>query len=201
MWKLRQVQGRPRTARAGNAEVSDRKYLTEAEVTSLLRVIKSPRDKALFTIMYWRGLRASEAGRLKLSDFDPKKGRLHVKRGKGSLDGSFLLSPPELRALRAWLQERGTDAGPIFLSRNKRGIDRRMVYVLYQRYAKQAAIPKSLHHPHCLKHSIATHLIGKLGTAKTQVWLGHKDVKSTMVYAQIRSAEMDAAAREVYGEL
>ena len=170
-------------------------------MAALLRVIKSPRDKALFTIAYWRGLRASEAGRLRLSDFDAKKGRLHVKRVKGSLDGSFLLSPPELRALRAWLSERGDQAGPLFLSREKRGIDRRTVYVLYQRYCREAGIPRDLWHPHCLKHSIATHLIGKLGTAKTQVWLGHKDVKSTMVYAKIRSAEMDAAAREVYGEL
>lgn len=76
-----------------------------------------------------------------------------------------------------------------------------MVYVLYQRYAAEAGLPKHLHHPHCLKHSVATHLIGKLGVAKTQAWLGHKDIKSTMVYAQIRSAEMDAAAREVYGDL
>ena len=182
--------------------MSDRKYLTEAEVTSLLRVIKSPRDKALFTIAYWRGLRASEAGRLRLSDFDAKKGRLHVKRVKGSLDGSFLLSPPELRALRAWLAVRGDAAGPLFTSRQQgRGLDRRMVYVLYRGYCKEAGIPRDLWHPHCLKHSIATHLIGKLGVAKTQAWLGHKDIKSTMVYAQIRSAEMDAAAREVYGEL
>lgn len=181
--------------------MADRKYLTEAEIASLLRVIKAPRDRAMFTIMYWRGLRASEAGRLRLSDFDAKKGRLHVKRRKGSLDGSFLLSPPELRALRAWLQERGTEAGPLFLSRNQRGIDRRMVWVLHRKYCKEAGIPRDLWHPHCLKHSIATHLIGKLGVAKTQAWLGHKDIKSTMVYAQIRSAEMDAAAKEVYGEL
>lgn len=181
--------------------MSDRKYLTEAEIASLLRVIKSPRDKALFTIAYWRGLRASEIGRLRLSDFDAKKGRLHVKRVKGSLDGSFLLSPPELRALRAWIAVRGDAAGPLFVSREKRGIDRRTVYVLYQRYCREAGIPRHLWHPHCLKHSIATHLVGKLGVAKTQGWLGHKDIKSTMVYAQIRSAEMDAAAREVYGEL
>lgn len=183
-------------------DVADRKYLTEAELAAFLRAIASPRDKALFTVMYWRGLRASEAGKLRLSDLDAKKGRLHVKRLKGSLDGSFLLSPPELRALRAWLAVRGQEAGPLFLSRQQgRGIDRRMVYVLYQRYCKAAGIPRDLWNPHCLKHSIATHLIGKLGVAKMQAWLGHKDIKSTMVYAQIRSAEMDAAAKEVYGEL
>lgn len=181
--------------------MSDRKYLSEAEVASLLRVIKTPRDKALFTVMYWRGLRASEAGRLRFSDFDAKKGRLHVKRKKGSLDGSFLLSPPELSALRAWLKERGNEDGPLFPSREKRGVDRRTVYWLYRRYCGEAGIPRDLHHPHCLKHSIGTHLIGKIGVAKTQAWLGHKDIKSTLVYAKIRSAEMDAAAREVYGEM
>jgi integrase len=50
-------------------------YLTEHEVEAFFRVIYKPRDKALFRVMYHHGLRASEAGKLMLSDF---------RRGQGN---------------------------------------------------------------------------------------------------------------------
>jgi integrase len=39
-----------------------RKYLTEEELKRFFAVIKNVRDRALFTVAYWRGLRASEIG-------------------------------------------------------------------------------------------------------------------------------------------
>jgi len=179
---------------------NERKYLTEDEVKRLLRVIEDPRDKAIFTVSYWRGLRASEVGRLNLSSYDDRKGRLHVRRLKRSMDGSFLLSPGELRALRAWIRIRGDKPGALFLSRNGRGIGRRMLDVLARKYGERAEIPEYLRHFHALKHSIGTHLMGNLGLAEVQRWLGHRDIKSTQVYAQIRDQQMDAAARAVYLE-
>ena len=44
-----------------------RKYLTEDELKRLLHVIKgrkSARDEAIFLVTYWRGLRASDVGRI-----------------------------------------------------------------------------------------------------------------------------------------
>jgi len=177
---------------------SDRKYLTEHELKALLKSIKKPRDLAIFTISYWRGLRASEVGKLTISSFDAKAGRLHVRRLKRSLEGSFLLGPPELSAMRAWLKIRGTAPGPLFPSREKRGISRRMLDVLMRKYGELAGIPPHLRHFHTLKHSIGTHLLGKLGIQEVQDWLGHRDIKSTMVYAAFRNQQRDAAARRVY---
>ncbi len=62
--------------------MEERKYLTEQELAQLLKVIASPRDKAIFTVAYYRGLRASEVGKLPYSAFDQKSGRLYVKRLK-----------------------------------------------------------------------------------------------------------------------
>jgi integrase/recombinase XerD len=59
------------------------KYLTEGEVDALLKAIKSPRDRAIFQVVYHRGLRASEPGKLNLSDYRPAEGRLYVHRVKG----------------------------------------------------------------------------------------------------------------------
>lgn len=184
-----------RKPRAGH----ERKYLTEAELASLLKIITNIRDKAIFTVAYWRGLRACEVGKLPYSAFDQRAGRLHVKRVKRSLEGSFPLSPAELKALRGWLKVRGEAAGPLFTSRQgKRGITRAMLHVLMRRYGAAAGLPAGLRHFHALKHSIGTHLLGKLDIMQVRHWLGHRDIKSTMVYSQLRSQEMDKAAARVY---
>jgi type 1 fimbriae regulatory protein FimB len=178
--------------------VETRKYLSESELKSLLKAISDPRDKAIFTLAYWRGLRASEVGKLTISAYDARAGRLHVKRLKRSLEGTFLLSPGELRAMRAWIAIRGTKPGALFPSRHGRGISRQMLDVLMRRYGALAGVPPDLRHFHSLKHSIGTHLIAKIGVENVQKWLGHRDIKSTLVYAQMRDAQLDEAARRVY---
>ena len=188
-----------------------RKYLTEQELKQLLGVIESPRNRAIFVLAYWRGLRASEIGQIQWSAWDQKKKKIYIFRLKGSLAGEFPLSPAEHKALIAWRDVRGNQAGPMFSSRESStfelaahgkktaGIGRGMIHVLFRDYATKAGLPEHLRHAHCLKHSLGTHLIAK-GASLYEVkdWLGHRDIRSTMVYAQMRNAERDAAARKVY---
>jgi integrase len=84
-----------------------RKHLTEEELKRFLKGIESTRDRAIFTVSYWRGLRAAEPGQLKLSDWDRNAQRLFVHRGNGSVSGQALLSPAESRTLEAWIRVRG----------------------------------------------------------------------------------------------
>jgi len=186
-----------------------RKYLTEAELTRFMSRVSAEqngynraRNAAIFTLMYWRGLRASEIGKFKLSSWRQESGRLYVERLKGSLTSEPLLSPAENRVLKAWIRVRGHSPGPLFPSREGgKGIQRGMLHVLFVRYATAADIPQDLRHCHVLKHSIGTHLMGKLSLDKVQAWLGHRDPRSTAVYAQFRSLELDKAAVEVYEQL
>ena len=91
-------------------------YLLPEEVDALFAVIKSPRDKAIFRLAYFRGMRASEISALQLSDFDPHRGTLRVDRLKGSNLTLQRLLPQEMHALRAWLKVRGARPGPLFPS-------------------------------------------------------------------------------------
>jgi len=164
-----------------------------------MAVIKSPRDRAIFAVCYWRGLRASEIGMLPLTAYRPQAKTLFVKRLKGSMSGEFPLSPLEVRTLTAWLKVRGADPGPLFISRNGRGVCRNRIFMLMRKYGAAAGLPAELCHPHALKHSIATHLIGKHSEVfAVKDWLGHKSINSTLEYAKFRNEQRSAEARRIY---
>ncbi len=181
--------------------VEDRKYLTEEELKRLFAVIESPRDRAIFALMYWRGLRASEVGMLPLAAYRTKAHTLYVRRLKRSIDGEFPLSPLEQRLLRAWLKERGDKPGPLFPAYRGSGIRRGMIFLLMRRYGTKAGLPVNLRHPHALKHSIGTHLIAKhLEVMDVKDWLGHRSIASTMKYLEFRSKQRDEAAQRIYAD-
>jgi integrase len=96
-------------------------FLSVAEVKSLMAVILKPRDRAIFSVAYHRGLRASEVGMLQMRDYTPpninaRTGSLYCRRLKDSDSKIYSLTRPEQRELRACLRLRGDKEGPIFTS-------------------------------------------------------------------------------------
>jgi site-specific recombinase XerD len=170
------------------------KYLTTEEITAFFKVITDLRDRALFRTIYHRGLRAHEPGRLRLSDFHARDGRLLVARGKGSTGGEYRLCDEELRSLRAYVRYvRGVSAGPLFLSRNGRALGRVQIWRLMQRYCKAAGIDPQKAHPHALKHSCGTHLAERgEDLLEIQDHMGHKNAANTRIYIDTTNKKRDA---------
>ncbi len=167
-------------------------YLSEDEVQRFLRCIQSRRDRALFSVMYYHGLRASEVAILQMADVRLSAGRIYVTRLKGSHSGEFRLLDSELAPLRAWIRERGAAPGPVFLSRNHRGISRRQIDKMVKRYGALAGIPAEKRHAHVFKHSCCTHLLTREGDITlVQDWVGHVNIQSTQVYAKVTSKRRD----------
>lgn len=162
-------------------------YLSEDELAALFRSIDSARDTALFEIAWHRGLRASEVGLLQLSDLRLSASRLHVHRLKRGNSGEYLLTDREMRALRRWLTVRGSAPGPLFTSRNNRGIGRRRLDQLMKVYGARAGLPESKRHFHCLRHTAGTLLSEKADLADVKDHLGHRDIRSTLVYVKVRN--------------
>jgi integrase/recombinase XerD len=175
------------------------KYLTTDEITAFFKVINRLRDRALFRVIYHRGLRAHEPGRLRLCDFQNREGKLHVVRGKGSTGGEFRLVEEEVKALRAYIRyERGNAAGPLFPARNGRALGRWQVWSLMKRYAQAAGIDPEKGHPHALKHSCGTHL-AEMGEdlLDIQDHLGHRNIANTRRYIEVTNKRRDAAAERL----
>src|ERR1041384_5335190 len=135
--------------RGRRAPQGARKYMLESEVEAFFKVVKSPRDRALFRVMSPLGWRASEIGVLDMKHFTMADGRppvaeLFVTRKKRSVSRGYQLNEATAAAMRAWLKVRGVGPGPIFLSRNHRAIERTTVWRLTDQYGAQAGIPEGL---------------------------------------------------------
>ena len=64
-------------------------FLTPGETERLMAVIQNPRDRAIFSLAYHRGLRASEIGMLEMRDYiapnvNERVGTLYCRRLKDS---------------------------------------------------------------------------------------------------------------------
>ncbi len=168
-------------------------YLTGDEWARLLKVITSPRDRAMFVVAYHRGLRASETAALQMSDVRLKDERIQINRCKGSASGEFHLCSSEIRALKPWFKVRGYDPGPVFLSREGKGISQQMQDVLMKRYGALAMIPVEKRHIHTLKHTCATHLLERGESLEdVQDHLGHRNPQNTQKYAKFTSPRRQA---------
>jgi len=176
-------------------------YLTSEQTVDLLAATDTVRNRAIFTVAYWRGLRASEVGLLQMSDWHDTNTRLYVHRVKNSNSGEYLVSPQETAVIRAWIRVRGTDPGPLFPSRTiGRAVGRAQLHLLMRAHCERAGIAAPLNHFHALRHSIAVHL-AEAGTdvSLIQDWLGHKSIMNTMVYLKITNKSRDRAAEAMYG--
>lgn len=177
------------------------KYVPYPLVQCLLAKLRplSTRDFAVFTVAFWRGLRVSEVGLLRMEDWRGDVGRLFVRRLKGSISGEYTVGPEESRAIKAWLKVRGNDPGPLFLSRKQLPIGRGQLHTLVGKYGALAGWPQDKCHFHVLRHSIAVYLVERgIDILAIKDWLGHRSISSTMVYAQVTSKVRDAVADQVF---
>lgn len=177
------------------------KYLTDQEIKRLFAVITNVRDRAIFRVAYHRGLRAGEVRLLQMDDYRPESKRLYVHRLKCrriDTSGEYVLIDEENRALRAWIKERGSDQGPIFISNRRTAISKQMLDVLMKRYCGAAKIPTDKAHFHALRHSCATHMLTRgEDISAVQDHLGHVNIANTQVYAKVTNKRRDETAKRL----
>ena len=187
------------TKRVRRADQRTITFLTQDEVRQLFKVIRSKRDKAIFMVAYRHGLRASEIGLLQRADVDVKQGRISIQRLKGSLSSVYPMQPDTLNVIRSYLRTRADESPYLFVSNRNVPISRFMLHHLMQTYGELAGLPEEKRKFHCLKHSIATHLLDAgADLAFVKDWLGHANIQNTTIYARLTTATLDAQARTIF---
>lgn len=180
-----------------------KKYLTESEMVRFLKAGRSgrhsARDYCLMLLAYRHGLRVSELIDIRTSEVDIESANLYVRRSKGSTTTQQPIEGDELRAIRAWLRERSVlkcAAGSPFLFLGERGpLTRQAMNYLCKEIGERAKLGFRVH-PHMLRHSCGYALANKgYDTRLIQDYLGHKNIRHTVIYTQTNSKRFEGMWR------
>ena len=138
-------------------------FLDEDEMRRLLAAPRTDtvmglRDRALLTLLYATGIRASECSGLQEADVD-FEGRTIRVMGKGGNERCIPLNKEVVTVLRQYQLVRGPVArrSAIFRSRRGQGLSRNAIYERVHRFGRKAKIGKALSPHFSSIHGIFSH--------------------------------------------
>lgn len=181
--------------------------LSVEEAEQLLTVVSGQdplalRDRAMLELLYGSGLRVSELLALEASHVHLEPALLRVQ-GKGSRERLVPLGRQGVVCLEAYQRHGrpslvGPDSGDVlFLSSRGRVLSRMSIWKIIRAAATAAGLPETVS-PHTLRHTFATHLLaGGADLRAVQQLLGHADISTTQIYAQV-DAERVRRVHETY---
>ncbi len=150
----------------------------------------SARDIAVLSLCYGAGLRISET--LALSQGDIENSVMRI-RGKGNKTRLVPLMEPIKRAINDYLKLCPfslSQAEPMFKGVKGGVLSARIVQRRLVQLRTMLGLPSSAT-PNALRHSFATHLLGKGGDLRTiQELLGHASLSSTQIYTKVDSEQL-----------
>ncbi|MDF2722096.1 MAG: recombinase XerD [Paenibacillus sp.] len=181
------------------------KVLTVAEAAKLLDAPETAgssgkRDKAMLELLYATGIRVSELIALDVAHVNVQMGFIQCI-GKGSKErviplgrvASACLSD-YLDTTRPHLLRHDKSEEALFVNHLGTRLTRQGFWKIIKRYAREAGIDKEIT-PHTLRHSFATHLLENGADLRSvQEMLGHADISTTQVYANVTKSRM----KEIY---
>jgi integrase/recombinase XerD len=179
--------------------------LSLQEVKKIIYALPTLQSRTFYLTLYSLGLRLREATTLQARDILSDRGLVHIHEGKGSMDRMVPLPKVTLTALREYYK---THRNPkwIFpaLGRNggkdaqfaKDHVSDSGVQGVLQSTLKRLGFKKHVH-PHVFRHAYATHLLeANIPIRHVQQILGHKTLKSTMIYLHVTTlAQEDSHER------
>jgi integrase/recombinase XerD len=157
------------------------------------------RDHMMFLLMAAYGLRVSEVAALRLEDIDWRAGKIRVSRPKTGSPLELPLTDEVGAALVDYLRYARPRAlcREVFVRlRHPAGrIGSTTVSEAFQTWARRGALPTGCGGPHCLRHSLAVHLLREgISVKAIGDLLGHRSAESTCVYLRLHVEDLRDAA-------
>lgn len=158
--------------------------ISQGEVKAMFDVCTNLKHKAILLIIYSAGLRESEVINLQVSDIDSKNMVIHIRQAKGAKDRLAPLSAKMLEVLRDYYKEYKPKLY-LFEGQFSYKYSATSIQSIIKQLAAKANVNRRVY-PHLIRHCFATHSF-EAGTelALLQKVLGHKNIKTTMIYTHI----------------
>ena len=165
------------------------KVLSKNDITKIFSRVNNPKHLLMLKLCYGMGLRVSEIVNLKIACIDSGRMLVHIEAAKGKKDRYVTLPSSILDELRNYYR---AYRPKVYLFEGQFGGQYaiRSVQAVFKSAMQKAKIKKSVG-VHGLRHSYATHLL-ECGTDMyfIQRLLGHKDIKTTEVYAKVSNRQL-----------
>lgn len=164
------------------------------------------RDYAMFLLVATYGLRTSEVASLRLDDLEWREGRIRVHRPKTQSSLILPLTDPVGAALLDYLRHArpSLPLREVFLRvRAPAGpLAPTAVTEAFQKWTRRGHLPIPFQGPHCLRHSLAVHLL-RQGVSLKAIGdlLGHRSAESTCVYLRLNIEDLRDAGLELPSEV
>ncbi len=177
----------------------EREVLTVEEIQLLYEASETYIDKALLGIFYGCGLRRTEGVKLDIKDINFRDGLLYVREGKNSKRRVVPMTKRIIEDLKNYLHKerhkyttqkkrhKNQDAFLLNQIGNRMDGDKcnRRLKELVSLTDNSELMNKEIS-LHCLRHSIATHLLENgMSLEMVKDFLGHSVLESTMIYTRI----------------
>lgn len=154
--------------------------------------IKNKKHKAILALGFLCALRVSEVINLKIEDIDSNNMLILIKNGKGNKDRYVAISKDLLSILRQYYKEY-KPVGYMFNGQKSLKYSMSSCEKLFKNHIDNN---KSFH---SLRHSGATTMLENgVDLSVIQKVLGHKDIKTTMIYTHINNNILQTSALDIF---
>jgi integrase/recombinase XerD len=181
--------------------------LTPSQLAALFAVpnVADPlglRDRAMLETLYSTGMRRFEVCHLELTDYNPERRTIHIRRGKGKKDR---MVPVGEQAVM-WIEKYLTYARPrlsvdtrtqaIFLTGYGGPFNPDVLSRYVSKWMDQAGLGGSCH---TLRHTCATHMLdGGADIRYIQQLLGHESLETTAIYTEVSILKLQDVHRRCH---
>lgn len=186
---------------------NERNVVTQEEIKQLYEVAETAQEKAILSLAYGCGLRASELQNCNIEDIKLREKILIVPKGKGNKRRVIPMSNGVVKDLsNYYYNERealtqGRDyklnSGNqnAFMLHSRGGRMQKDTYnkhlkILIEKTENETIKEKEIT-IHCLRHSIATHLLEQgIAVEQVRIFLGHSQLETTQLYTHINQNQL-----------
>jgi integrase/recombinase XerD len=186
---------------------NERNVVTQEEIKQLYEVAETAQEKAILSLAYGCGLRASELQNCNIEDIKLREKILIVPKGKGNKRRVIPMSNGVVKDLsnyyynerevltqgRDYKLNASNQNAFMLHSRGGRMMDdtyNKHLKILIERTENETIKEKQIT-IHCLRHSIATHLLEQgIAVEQVRIFLGHSQLETTQIYTHISKQQL-----------
>lgn len=185
------IEKLPRFTRRRESDGRVRWLTREEEVAVWRQLSDDMRD--LCSVLVDTGMRLGEAWRLQARDIDLVHGRVHIWETKGDKPRTIPLTQRSLGILERRVE--AARGAPVFDAMCRKTAIRR-----WRRACREAGINDNELVIHSLRHTCASRLVQAGVEIKVvQEWMGHRSIQTTLRYAHLAPANLEAARDRLEG--